>query len=200
MFRNPNEVEMPLNAFKMSDLNVVPKEGGVAVPTKGIVSGSNLIVIQDTSIPLKVGDEIRRGLPNGQEEAFEVLDPVFYDEESLGPHYQVKVQRKGAYQAGMGGNYTFNVNGPNARVNFHSTDNSQNIVADRAVFGELRQAVENGIRDDGERAKLMQHIAEMEKSAGGSNFIKAYQDFMATAANHMSVIGPFLPALTSFLG
>jgi hypothetical protein len=36
----------------------------------------------------------------------------------------------------------------------------------------LRQAVENGIRDDGERAKLMQHIAEMEKSAGGSNSSK----------------------------
>ena len=34
---------------------------------------------------------------------------------------------------------------------------------------------------------------------GGTGFVGAYQKFVGLAADHMGVIGPFLPALTGLL-
>jgi hypothetical protein len=189
-------------SFPQSDIDIVAPDGTVRHRTKAIID-SKMATIPDPSIVIEPGDEIRRRIPSGVEEAFEVVDPVFYESHggAIPAHYQVKIRRKGTFPKGTGGNYTFNVSGPNARVNFNSQDYSQNIVSDRSVFGELRAAIENGVPDPTEKDQLKQLVAKMEEASDDRGaFMRAYQSFIASAANHATVIGPFLPALSQMLG
>ncbi len=123
------------SAFPQSDLKIVSSDGEVRSIEKGILD-SKLATIPNKNAVIHVGDEIRRKLPNGTEETFEVVDPVYY--EGLGgaipPHYQVKIRRKGAFPSGTGGPSTFNVSGQNSRVNIGSVDRSTNLAASGDVF------------------------------------------------------------------
>jgi hypothetical protein len=67
------------------------------------------------------------------------------------------------------------------------------------VFSEMRTALAQ-VASDAERALIMERIEELEKAHGTPGFMARYQEFIAAAANHMSIIGPFLPALSSLLG
>ena len=188
------------NHFPQSDLKIIAPDGSVRSVEKGIVS-SKSVTFPNSSAVIHAGDEIRRTLPNGIEETFEVLDPVYHEKfHAIPAHYQVKIQRKGSFPAGTGGHFTFNVSGPNARVNFRSHDSSQNIVANQSVFGDLKTAIESGIQDSTERAQLIALVEKMETKVGDRpSFISTYQNFIASAANHMTLIAPFLPALTQFM-
>ena len=112
---------------------------------------------------IHVGDEIRRKLPNGTEETFEVVDPVYY--EGLGgaipPHYQVKIRRKGAFPSGTGGHLTFNVSGQNSRVNIGSVDRSTNLAASGDVFDFTTQ-VTKSISDPAAKKELIAAIEEID--------------------------------------
>lgn len=187
--------------FPQSELTIVSPEGTIRSVEKGIVD-SKLATIPNKNAVIHVGDEIRRKLPNGIEETFEVIDPVYYEgmHGAIPAHFQVKIRRKGSFPAGTGGYLTFNVSGPNARVNFGSQDYSQNIVADKSVFGKLKNALQDELPDSEERSRLLQLVVSMEsKTNDRSAFTSAYQSFIAAAANHMTLIAPFLPAITNFL-
>lgn len=189
------------NHFPQSDLTIVAPDGTVRSVEKGIVS-SKSITLPNNKAVVHVGDEIRRKLPNGVEETFEVLDPTYHEGMSgaIPAHYQIKFRRKGSFPAGTGGHYTFNVTGPNARVNFGSHDQSHNVAVHGSLFGDLKEAVRTQVEDKDELSRLIELIEKME---GGTqdkgSFLTAYQNFIASAANHMSLIAPFLPALTKFL-
>lgn len=92
-------------------------------------------------------------------------------------------------------NQTFHVSGRNARVNIKSTDNSTNVVNEGLPFAEIRKAIESGIGDAVERAILLAQLKELESVSDSESGSKKYQAFIAAAANHMTVLGPFLPAL-----
>jgi hypothetical protein len=157
-------------------------------------------MVPDASVVIHPGDEMRRSLPNGTDETFEVVDPRFHDETfGIKPHFQVKVRRKGAFPHHTGGHFNITMSGANARVNLGSTDNSTNLVGSAAVFGDMTSAITNGISDAAAREELLRAVKEMRNSRGGGGFLGAYQRFMALAANHMEVIAPFLPALAGLL-
>ncbi|HTS41477.1 MAG TPA: hypothetical protein VMH84_13170 [Xanthobacteraceae bacterium] len=185
--------------FPQSELSIVAADGTIRHKVKGIID-SKLATIPDPNVVIHTGDEIRRILPNGTEEVFEVLDPVFYQKmHGVPAHFQVKIRRKGEFPKGTGGNFTIHISGPNARVNISSTDNSHNIVANRSVFGDLKTAIEKSVPVE-EHGKLLTAIERMERGVGNRPaLLQAYQDFMSSAANHMTVIAPFLPALTKLL-
>jgi hypothetical protein len=90
---------------------------------------------------------------------------------------------------------TFNVQGPNARVNIDSTDNSTNVVHHGVPFSELRQAIESGVSNGIERAAILERLSELERATDRESGSKKYQAFISTASNHMALIGPYLPAL-----
>ena len=92
-------------------------------------------------------------------------------------------------------NQVFNVHGPNARVNIDSTDNSTNIVHQGVPFSELRKAIESGDSDGVERTAILQRLSDLEAATDHESGAKRYQAFIAAAANHMTIIGPYLPAL-----
>ena len=68
------------------------------------------------------------------------------------------------------------------------------------VFAEIRQTLENGIGSEEVLTQILGKLAELEEAKGTTSFMQKYQAFIASAANHMSLIAPFLPALTQMLG
>ena len=95
---------------------------------------------------------------------------------------------------------TIHVSGINARVNVGSTDNSTNSYTSNAneIFEKLREAVEEQVSVE-QRPELLSRIEQMEKAVETPNFISRYNDFIQSAANHIAVFGPMLPALSALL-
>jgi hypothetical protein len=187
-----------LFGFKTDPCTIVAPDGSIRSTPQAQFTGS-LIIIQGADVVVLPGDEIRRKLPNGTEEAFNVIDPVFYDEH-FGPHFQIKVTRKGVFQPHTGGNYNLHVTGSNARINVGSQDHSTNISNTGDVFGDIVGALKSGVKDQQKLAELIQAVETMKAEKGKTGFVQAYQKFIGLAADHIGVITPFLPALTSLMG
>jgi hypothetical protein len=90
---------------------------------------------------------------------------------------------------------TFNLQGPNSRVNIGSTDNSINVAHQASPFEQIRAALEQGITDASERARLQQALSDLEVSTDRESGTRRYEAFIAVAANHMTLVAPFLPSL-----
>ncbi len=93
------------------------------------------------------------------------------------------------------------VQGENARVNVNSTDNSLNVVmgSKEEFFSTLQQRIESGVPEGDEKRKVLDALTALGESHGKPSFAQRYTDFIAAAANHITVIVPFVPALTEML-
>jgi RNA 3'-terminal phosphate cyclase len=188
------------DGFPKSKFDIVTSDGVLRGTTEAIATGKEIIV-PDQNVIIQPGDEMRRTLPNGTDETFDVIDPVFMQETfDIPGHFQVKVRKKGMFPHGTGGNYTISVTGPNSRVNIGSTDQSTNINIDQSVISKVRQALTAQVEESEQRAALLSALADMEQAGDKSALSAAYQRFISSAANHMSVIAPFLPALGQMFG
>lgn len=98
------------------------------------------------------------------------------------------------------GPLTINVSGTNARLNLGSNDNSVNTYSatTTTVFESLRAAVPDQASTE-LRAELLGRIEQMELAVGKPSFLSRYNDFIQSAANHLAVFAPFLPALSALL-
>lgn len=97
-------------------------------------------------------------------------------------------------------NNTYNVQGPNARVNVNSVDasvNSSTSSSDNIFIGLMDAASE--IQNEAERNAIEAAVTEMQQSQGTESFKNTYKDFIASAANHMTLFAPFIPALVALL-
>jgi len=159
-----------------------------------------MVFIDDPTVHIVAGDEIRRVLPNGREEVFSVVDPAFYEAFGLiAAHYQVAISRKGEFERGKGG-YYINVTGEHSRINISSIDNSINSYGENSpLFGQIREAIERGVEDPEIRKRASAALDQMKSAKEKASFITGYQEFVSCLANHVTVIAPFLPALTEFL-
>jgi hypothetical protein len=95
----------------------------------------------------------------------------------------------------------YNVQGDHARWNVNSTDNSVNIITKPSdeFFKTLRGRIESEIAGEDERRKILAALTALQESHGKPPFAQRYTDFIATAANHITVVAPFIPALTEML-
>jgi hypothetical protein len=95
----------------------------------------------------------------------------------------------------------YHVEGDNSRVNVNSADSSVNVVTKTSeqIFANLRQQVESGLQEGSERMVILQKLTALEQAQGCPSFAQRYTDFIATAANHMALLTPFIPALTEML-
>lgn len=188
----------PFSDFPKSDFEVISPEGEVRSSGRGIFTGEKIVVFDET-LPVFMGDEIRRRLPNGADEVFDVTDPRFVEKfGSIPAHYQISVRRKGAFAHGRGGHLTITMTGDNARVNIGSTDSSTNTVNHGALFADVIAAIEQGVVQD-QQAALVESVREMERAQGTEGFVGAYQRFIGLAVDHMTLLAPFLPALAALL-
>jgi hypothetical protein len=104
--------------------------------------------------------------------------------------------------AEMGATVTqhFYIHGHNPRVNMNSTDNSVNItsVSGDQLFIRLRETARS-IDNETDRENILAQLEGLEKTQGSTGFSRAYQSFVASAAQYMTIFGPFIPVLTQML-
>jgi len=95
----------------------------------------------------------------------------------------------------------YHVHGHNPRWNLNTVDNSVNVVTVSAtqVFADLRQAIQTGVPEGDEQKDILVRLMELEQAQQSPSFAQRYADFISAAANHMTLIGPFIPALTELL-
>lgn len=183
---------------RAEQVTIVAPDGGERCRVKAYFAGDTVFV-DDPTVDVEPGDELRRRLPNGKDDAYRVVDSTYVNTDLVAPHHQIKIARKGTFPAGTGGYYV-TVSGANARVNIGSTDNSTNVVGDADVFNAMRQAITAGVPDPLRRAEIVTAIDAAEGARGTGAFVKAYRDVMGIAADHLGLLLPFLPALTEMLG
>ena len=180
---------------------LIVSKGSSATTTVDAIATGNEIVVPNEQVVIQPGDEMRRALPNGTDEVFEVVDPVF-NQETFGipGHFLVKVRKKGLLPHGSGGNFNIHVEGANSRVNIASDDRSLNVVGNNELFTEIRQHLEKEIDDAEVRQEILGALQEMEAASSKNELAGAYQRFIGASANHMTIITPFLPALGMLFG
>lgn len=110
-------------------VTLVKKDGTVAKEGIKAQVSSGLIITPDATLPIEPGDHFVRIQPSGLAEDYIVIDPGFMSggRGLIPPHFQSKVRRSDAPVA-PASTIINNINGPNARVNINSTDNSTNTV------------------------------------------------------------------------
>lgn len=87
------------------------------------------------------------------------------------------------------------------KVNYQSSDHSVNINSSNVgqIFSDINHAIEKSDIREEEKQKLTALVSELEESHSEGNFKSKYKEFVQMVANHMGIIGPFLPALTNLL-
>ena len=124
----------------------------------------------------------------------------------ISAHYQSKVRKNTAPSGSWAGSATtphvvYNLTGPNARVNFKSSDSSTNVVSVESpvLFDDLRKAIQKHSLNSSVERRLIQNVDAMESAVGTKKFAERYGEFVAATADHMTLVAPFLPALTQLL-
>jgi hypothetical protein len=83
-------------------------------------------------------------------------------------------------------------------IGTHVTQSLTGTIGDVTVFEDLRKAIYK-VDNEGDRANLIAGVEAMEKAHKTPDFVTRYSNFIALAANHMTIIAPFIPALTALL-
>jgi hypothetical protein len=94
--------------------------------------------------------------------------------------------------------YPMSVNNP--YFNSRGTDASANeaMVTSEQFFAQLRGALIDSLPDGPEKSNTLTRLEALEK-ARGYTFLRCYSNFIADVGNHMNVVCPFIPGLTSIL-
>jgi len=160
------------------------------------------IFIDDASLPIEEGDKLIRTLPNNLVESYIVFERGYYENiGSIPSHYQVKVRKESAIAASTSSSIVYNLIGDSSRVNINSQDSSVNVknITSGDLFKELKKAIEKNVDNDDKKTELLSQVDEMEDAQGTDRFRECYNKFIATAANHMTLLAPFLPCLVQLL-
>lgn len=95
----------------------------------------------------------------------------------------------------------YNLHGLGSKVNINSNDSSVNVntVTENEFFANLRNAINTGVAGSAQRDLMLAAVSEMQSAAGSHTFAEKYQRFIASAANHMTLLAPFMPVLMQML-
>jgi hypothetical protein len=117
----------------MTDRVTLVKQNGDRFPNlPAAVTSKGTILTSDPKLPIEDDDEFERALPSGVVERFIVLDAGFYPEYGGMPAGYSSSVMKSSTTAPISPQPLvehFNLIGANARVNFHSSDSSTNVVS-----------------------------------------------------------------------
>lgn len=193
---------MSFNSLMRDKVTLIKKSGNRVENIRASVQRDKIFT-NDPAIPIEDGDVFERTLPNGIVERYDILDAGFMQgTEGIPPHYQSVVRKQTKIDPlAQPSQIIYNLIGPNARVNIQSIDSSANLVEVESaeLFGRIREAIGRSVQDGKLLKKLQEKATELEKAQGTTGFMARYQEFMALAANHMTLLAPFIPALSQML-
>jgi hypothetical protein len=189
----------PFQQFQTDTIRVISKaSGNVSADLKAHVT-KDTINLYDLSVDVTEGDIIERDLPNNRTEKYEVLIADYKNAFSVIPaHYILNVRKTTAIIPTSNSNTVYNLHGNNSRVYHNSEDKSNNIVNESSdnLFDLLKDVIQDKISDN---RKLLSLLNELEESKGKSGYLEKYTAFISNAANHITLISPFIPALTALI-
>jgi len=184
----------------MNDRIAVVKQDGRRFNGISCAFGREAVTFFDVTIPLEEGDHIERVLPAGRTELYEVLDACFVaGGEGHPDFYRAKVRKTTSRLPQHTGFTSINVSGPNARVNLNSVDSSTNSIGSSVppeVFADVLAILRANIPSPDALNDLEKKVRALEATTGTSAYNRAYADFMQLSANWMTILAPFLPALS----
>jgi hypothetical protein len=95
----------------------------------------------------------------------------------------------------------YHVYGHNPHWNLNSVDSSVNTVTltNDQLFVHLKEEIAAKVTQAEERDTLLGRLEALERAQNTPSFGQRYTEFISTAANHMEIIAPFIPALTEIL-
>jgi hypothetical protein len=161
------------------------------------------IFMNANGIVVSPGDLIQRNLSTGVQETYRVIDPGFHEAfHAIPAGYQMEVRKLGVPEAQSAiQNITYNVSGPNARINSSSIDNSTNVVqVDARVtqqLRDLRAAIEQLPADQREAAKEI--ADEVEGAFKTGNQKKSVVSALLRALPHAANIATVAAAIIALL-
>jgi len=121
---------MPFASMMKDKIQVLKSDGTKSSEMDASVQSKGIYLMRSDFL-VEPNDLIQRLMSNGGIETFQVIDPGFHEGASgaIPAHYQMNVKKLGLPEAEKAiQSITYNISGPNARVNNNSTDNSNNLV------------------------------------------------------------------------
>jgi hypothetical protein len=88
-----------------------------------------------------------------------------------------------------------------ARVNVNTTDNSVNVitVSQAEIFEKLRHEITTHVPAGQQQENLLDRLSALEAAQNSPSFAERYLDLISVAANHVTLLAPFLPALAEMV-
>ncbi len=145
------------------------------------------------------GDILEAIYGNGTKKKYIVIDPGFYDEDCGFPaHYQIQIK---PYNNASTTHIPHSINNTNGTLIINQNSPSANIsvLQDLSIFSELSEKIktENSIDN---KKELLALVEQMKNNANNkTTFAQHYGQFISFAANHMTILAPFLPLLAKHL-
>jgi len=152
-------------------LTLIKANGTTVTDIAASVQGRKVFTSRG-DLQIEHGDLLIRHRSNGTEEHYRVLDADFSEAFiDIPASYTLEVEKVGApAPRSRPQSVTYNVSGPNARINHHSVDQSTNVVGDNAVvhdrIADLRRAVEDAGLADSDRQEALDVVNHIESQCG----------------------------------
>jgi len=153
----------------MNDTIAVLKQNGQSIEKVKASVQKNKIFIDRSDFIVDSGDLIQRKMSNGAEETYQVIDPGFHESfHGISAHYQMEVRKLGIPEANKAvQSITYNVTGPNARINQNSVDNSANVIFINPQVSEhleaIRSEITRLIQNESERVEAYEVVNAIEE-------------------------------------
>ena len=192
---------MSLSSFSKDVITLLKPNGEVIENIKANVQ-SRIVFIFDANLPLEENDKIYRKLPNGLVETYIVADRGYHSGiGGIKGHYQAKVKKEVTINEDKYNSIVniYTASGPNSRININSVDKSRNYHNDSdLLFSDLKLALE-GIKEEEIKEKALELLEELNTTKHTPTYLVKYQNFISLLADHLTVIAPFIPALTQLI-
>src|ERR1700730_4735570 len=162
------------------------------------------ILLLTSALPISEGDELRRKLQNGITEDYDIEHVQFQAAAlNLPGMITVYVRKQGSelHARPRTVQNVYNLTGASPRVNVNSVDSSVNVltVDSETLFSDLAKVIREQVEGTELRDQLSATVQQMEQTCGTPEFTSRFQSFIALAANCMTIVLPFIPALTQLL-
>jgi uncharacterized membrane protein len=83
----------------------------------------------------------------------------------------------------------------------NSTDNSINVViSESELFTKMKEEITQKVQSDEDRDRILEKVAALEEASDPKTRWERYKDLIAVIGDHMTVLCPFVPALTEWIG
>lgn len=195
---------MPFQDMMNDKIKVIKTNGEEFDGLQASVQSKGIYLMR-SDVLIEPNDLIQRTMSNGGVETFKVVDPGYHEGlRSTPSHYQMKVQKLGLPEAEKEiQSITYNISGPNARVNNNSVDNSTNVANINTDIAEhismLRSEICKLVADEQEKKEALELADAIEgqfsTDSPSKSVVKTLISALPSAGSIASIGSFFLSAL-----